>query len=213
MKPPAAQSLDRATERGRVILRSFWTPEEIEPLRFGLAGERFARYRPLIPGKESLVRAAAEEETNVTLAVDREGTIVGAGILEHPGKETRWRRIGERALMEVSVMEVARPWRDEKLSKPLLRLLVDHPSREKRILFMVGYSWTWDLDGKGLTAMDYREMLIRLFSEQSFGTFQTNEPNVMLRPENLFMARIGESVPPALVKRFKRVRFGLDPDL
>lgn len=213
MKPPAAQSLDRATERGTVILRSFWTPEEIEPLRFGLAEERFAQYRPLIPDKKSLVRAASGEATNVTLAVDREGTIVGAGILEPPERESRWSRVGKDAIMEVGAMEVARPWRDEKLSKPLLRLLVDHPSREKRIFFMVGYSWTWDLDGKGLTAMAYREMLIRLFSEQSFGTFQTNEPNVMLRPENLFMARIGESVPPALVKRFKRVRFGLDPDL
>lgn len=213
MKPPAAQSLDRATERGTVILRSFWTPEEIEPLRFGLAEERFAQYRPLIPDKKSLVRAAAVEATNVTLAVDREGTIVGAGILEPPERESRWSRVGKDAIMEVAAMEMARPWRDRKLSKPLLRLLVDHPSREERIFFMVGYSWTWDLDGKGLTAMAYREMLIRLFSEQSFGTFQTNEPNVMLRPENLFMARIGESVPPALVKRFKRVRFGLDPDL
>ena len=213
MEPPAAQSLDRATEQGVLTLRSFWTPEEIEPLRFGMAGERFAQYRPLISGKSRLVQAASVLDANVTLAVDREGTIVGAGILEQPEGESRWARVGEDAIMEVSAIEVARPWRDAKLSRPLLRLLLDHPSREKRVFFMVGYSWTWDLDGKGLTAMAYREMLIRLFSERGFRTFQTNEPNVMLRPENLFMARIGERVRPDLVQRFKRVRFGLDPDL
>jgi len=35
----------------------------------------------------------------------------------------------------------------------------------------------------------------------------------MLLPENQFMARIGESIPPDLRKRFKLVRFSLNPDL
>ena len=73
---------------------------------------------------------------------------------------------------------------------------------------MVGYSWTWDLEG--ISAMDYRNMLIKIFSQQGFETFQTNEPNIMMRPENLFMARIGVNISEDITKRFKLVRFDLD---
>jgi len=73
---------------------------------------------------------------------------------------------------------------------------------------MVGYSWTWDLEG--ISAMDYRDMLISIFSQQGFETFQTNEPNIMMRPENLFMARIGGKISEPIRKRFKQVRFNLD---
>ena len=99
------------------------------------------------------------------------------------------------------------------LNKGLLGLRVDHPAKEGRIIFMRGCSWTWDLHGKGVAAMAYRDMLIRLCSRESFRALQTNDPNVMLSYKNLFMARIGESVPPDLRKRFKLVRFSLNPDL
>ena len=113
-------------------------------------------------------------------------------------------------MMEVSVIEVQRPWRSLGISKEILRLLTDHPLKEERILYMVGYSWTWDLDGEGLQAMTYRDLLIRLFSRFGFTIFQTNEPNIMLRPENLFMARVGSRIPEETRKRFKLVRFDLD---
>ena len=64
-------------------------------------------------------------------------------------------------------------------------------------------------DGSGLSAMAYREMMVRLFSRAGFQTFQTNEPNVMMRPENLFMACIGGEVSAGTVERFKQVRFNL----
>ena len=75
---------------------------------------------------------------------------------------------------------------------------------------MVGYSWTWDLEDKGISAMAYRDMLISIFSRQGFKSFQTNEPNIMLRPENLFMARIGTHISEDIQKQFKWVRFDLD---
>jgi hypothetical protein len=55
--------------------------------------------------------------------------------------------------------------------------------------------------------MDYRNMLISIFSQQGFNTFQTNEPNIMIRPENLFMARIGINISDAILERIKQVRF------
>jgi len=108
----------------------------------------------------------------------------------------------------VMVIEVSRPWRGCGLAKALLEMLVDHPLAEDRIIYMVGYSWTWDLEG--MPAIQYREMMIRLFSHFGFQVFQTNEPNVMMHPENLFMARIGANISEATVRRFKMVRFNMD---
>jgi acetoin utilization protein AcuA len=205
-----ANKLEWPTDRGTVFIRSFVTPEEIDVLSFGMGTKDFPRYRPLITGKDSLIRAASDERTNVTLAVTGDGTVVGAGILEPPQVEERWSRLENGLIMEVSIIEVDRPWRGRDLAKPILHLLVDHPVRERQILYMVGYSWTWDLDGKGLTTMAYRDMLIHLFAAQGFQIFQTNEPNITLRPENVFMARIGKDVPEASRKSFKWIRFGLD---
>jgi acetoin utilization protein AcuA len=113
-------------------------------------------------------------------------------------------------MMEVSVIEVSRRWRSMGISKEILRYLVQDPETEERILYMVGYSWTWDLDGTGLAAVTYRRMMIRLFSSQGFETFQTNEPNIMMRQENVFMARIGAGIPDPVRRKFKLVRFNMD---
>jgi acetoin utilization protein AcuA len=77
------------------------------------------------------------------------------------------------------------------------------------ITYMVGYSWTWDLDGTGLTAQQYRNMLIRLFGAHGFREFQTNEPNLCLKPENLFMGRVGGEVSDSMRKAFKWLCFGI----
>lgn len=210
MNPAQAHTVDWPTDRGTVILRAFCAPEEIERLTYDLGAKDFARYRPLITGKESLIQAAHKEETNVTLALTGRGEIVGAGILEFPASNERWHRVGERAMMEVSVIEIDRAWRGAGMAEAILRLLLEHPRCEERIIYMVGYSWTWDMEGQGLSTMAYRDMLIRLFSRQGFRIFQTNEPNVMLRPENVFMARIGAYVSGDTRERFKKVRFDMD---
>ena len=212
MNAKSADTLKGLTEQGPVLVRSHVSPEEIRALSFCMGTKDFARYRPLISDRESLIRAASARDTNVTLAIEEGKRIVGAGILEPPRGEDRWSRLGKDVMMEVSIIEMGRPWRGRKLAEHILRLLADHPARESRILYMVGYSWTWDLDGSGLTAMAYRDMLIRLFTGEGFRIFQTNDPNVTLRPENLFMARVGADVPEAVQKRFKWARFGLDPN-
>lgn len=145
----------------------------------------------------------------MTLAFRREGEIVGLGILEYPAPDDRWIRVGDPMMMEVSIIEVRRPWRKYGLARNILHLTLDHPTIESRICYMVGYSWTWDLDAHGGTAMNYRDTLIHLFSREGFKIFQTNESNVMLRPENLFMARVGNSVSRETVERFKRARFNV----
>jgi acetoin utilization protein AcuA len=76
---------------------------------------------------------------------------------------------------------------------------------------MVGYSWTWDLDGTRKTAQQYRQMLIRLFEPFGFIEYQTNEPNICLKPENLFMGRVGDKVDEQTCRAFKWLRFGIEP--
>ena len=139
------------------------------------------------------------------------GDIVGLAVLRYPDPDERWVRVGDNVMMEVGVIEVSQPWRSMGISTRMLHLLVDHPMAENRIFFMVGYSWTWDLDCSGLLPMEYRQMMVHLFSKEGFATFQTNEPNVMMRPENLFMARIGDGVSEKMVNCFKLVRFNMDP--
>jgi len=201
--------IEWSTRRGKVIISSFCSPDDIVSLSFIEAYTKYARYRSIVSKKETLIKAASQPDTNVTLAFTPDGKIIGFGILGYPPPGERWQRVGNRIMMEVSVIEVGRPWRSLGISKKILRFLVDHPLEERRIFYMVGYSWTWDLER--ISAMDYRNMLISMFSQQGFETFQTNEPNIMMRPENLFMARIGANISEAIQKQFKQVRFDLDP--
>lgn len=199
---------EKATENGPVVLRSFCDPEEIRALEFEASFSRFSQYDPIISSKESLAKSAREPDANVALALSPQQTIIGFAVLAYPDPDERWVRVGEKITMEVMVIEVSRAWRGDGLAKALLELIVGHPLAEEKIFYMVGYSWTWDLEG--MPAIKYRDMMIRLFSHFDFQVFQTNEPNIMMHPENLFMARIGAGIDDATVRRFKMVRFNMD---
>ncbi|MDY6791124.1 MAG: hypothetical protein SWH54_07640 [Thermodesulfobacteriota bacterium] len=202
------KQIEWPTQRGKVIISSFNSPGDIESLSFIEAYTKYAGYRSIVSKKQTLIQAASQPDTNVTLAFTPDGIIVGFGILEYPPSGERWKRLGDWIMMEVSVIEIGRPWRSLGISKKIIQLLVDHPLKDERIFYMVGYSWTWDL--AGMSAMDYRDMLVGIFSQQGFKTFRTNEANVMMRPENLFMARIGANIAEDTKKKFKLVRFDLD---
>ncbi len=198
------------TSQDVVKICSFCTSEDIALLGFKKTFSEFTRYSPIIAKKESLAAAADRPDANVTIASTADGQIIGFAILQYPSADERWIRVGDRIMMEVSVVEVSRAWRANGIAAKLLELAVDHPLIEDRVFYMVGYSWTWDLDGVKMTVMDYRNMMIHLFSRYGFRIFQTNEPNVLLRPENLFMARIGSNLPKEIQQRFKWVLFNLD---
>lgn len=208
-----SKKLELSIQGKKVTIRSFLSPDEIAGLSFNKSMPGYARYRSIVSDKKTLIKVASIPDVNVTLAIGPDRRIIGLGILEYPLPEERWNRVGERVMMEVAAIEVSIPWRSLGLSKHILSLLVNHPLSDERIFYMVGYSWTWDIDGKGLSAMGYRNMLINIFSREGFRIYQTNEPNVILRPENLFMARVGGNISEKVQKRFKWIRFGLDPDL
>jgi len=198
------------TDQGTITVASFYTPEDIAALGFKRSFQLHSHYSPIISSKDSLIRIAAEPDANITLATTPTGDIVGFGILQYPDPDERWVRVGERVMMELSVVEVSRTWRSGGLAKKILELALDHPLKEDKILYMVGYSWTWDIEGSNLPIMAYRDMMIGLFSGFGFSLRQTNEPNIMMRPENMFMVKIGANVSEAVVRRLKQVQFNLD---
>ena len=85
-------------------------------------------------------------------------------------------------------------------------------ANEDRILYIVGYSWHWDLDETKKTLMQYRDTIVNLLTPLGFRQYPTNEPNVSLRAENLFMARIGANIDRAVKRRFTNLLFGMGED-
>jgi acetoin utilization protein AcuA len=186
-------------------------PNEIRSYRFDEQFGTHAQYKSIYTKRETLEKHAEKTDANVVLALTENQQIVGFGVFSHPDADERWVALGPGMMMEVKAVEVTRSLRSCKLAGDMLRLMLTHPKIEQIIAYMVGYSWTWDLDGSGLNAQQYRNMLIRLFNPHGFIELQTNEPNICLKPENLFMARIGSGVSDPVRQDFKWLRFGISP--
>lgn len=209
-KPLTPRTLDPSNPAPNISIHSFCKPEEIQHYTFDRQFGMHAQYKSLYTKKESLEINSSQENANVTLALEGEN-IVGFGVLNHPDEGDRWHEMKPGLMMEVKAIEICRRYRSHRIASKILGSLVRSPIVEDLIIYMVGYSWTWDLDGTGKSALDYRKMLIRLFEPFGLQELQTNEPNICLKPENLFMARVGECVSAENQKKFKWLRFGVTP--
>jgi len=193
-----------------ITVKSFCSPDDIASLSLKDTFVESSNYNPILSKKESLISASLQQDANVTIAYTDEKKIIGISILQYPSPEERWVKIENRVMMEVSVVEVATKWRSRGISKKLFELLFEHPLKEHRIIYMVGYSWTWDVAETDSSVIEYRNMLIKLFSYFGFRIYPTNDTNVMLRQENLFMARIGANISENVQMKFKLLRFNMD---
>jgi len=199
------------TRHGNVRICSFCTSSMIRQYRLDDQFSTYVHYKSLYTKRDTLEEVAQQPDANLVLALTESDTIIGFAALAYPNAAERWSGLGPRIMMEVKAIEVARSWRSAKIASSMLEMVVDHPLIEDKIAYMVGYSWTWDLEEAEKTAQQYRSMLIRLFEPQGFQIYQTNEPNICLKPENLFMCRIGKNIPDVILTRFKWLRFGLSP--
>ncbi|MBW1712638.1 MAG: N-acetyltransferase [Deltaproteobacteria bacterium] len=170
----------------------------------------FPSYRSLFSTPEGLARMAHGDCSDVVLGLNADQKIIGYCILREPEGHDFWSRLGPGTLYEIAALEVSRNFRLGKLGRRLLDLGLTNDVVDDRITYMVGYSWTWDLQGTGLTAGEYRQMLMNMLLPYGFKRYPTNEPNVSLRPENVFMARIGQGVSQETIKRFKNLLFGIE---
>ena len=199
------------TRLGPVRFRSFCTAEQIRRYTFNPQFGTHAQYKSLYTRKDSLEQNARQSNANVTLALNENDLIVGFGVLGYPDAGERWSLLETRVMMEVKAVEVARDWRSAGLAPSIIRMLLYPPLVDTKIVYLVGYAWTWDLDGTGKSAQQYRNMLIKLFEPFGFLEYQTNEPNICLKPENVFMGRIGERVSDKTRQDFKWLCFGITP--
>ena len=198
------------TPNGEILIRAFCTPDEIRKYSFDGQFGTHAHFKSLYTKRESLEKMAGRPDSNVVLALANRNDIIGFGVLAYPDMDERWSEMGE-LVMEINALEVARNWRSGKIARGIIQMLLTHPQVEEKIFYIVGYSWTWDLDGNNMSAIKYRQMMIRLFEPFGFQELQTNEPNICLKPENIFMGRVGAAVSKDDQKRFKWLRFGLSP--
>jgi acetoin utilization protein AcuA len=211
MQDPRQEEIQLTAPMGAVTIRSFCSSEEIRQTMFNPQFSSHAQYRSLYTRRQSLEDNAEQPDTNVTLALTDGNLIVGFGVLAYPEAGERWAELEPHIMMEVKAIETCRVWRSQGLAKGILSMLLHHSFVEDKIVYMVGYSWTWDLDGSKKTAQQYRRMLIRLFEPFGFVEYQTNEPNICLKPENVFMGRVGKNVSSAVQDHFKWLRFGMRP--
>lgn len=201
----------RDTSKGKIRILTFCSPGEIRQCQLDGQFSSHAHFKSLYTKRESLEKIADQTDANVVLSLAGDRQIIGFGVLAYPEPNERWSQLKPHVMIEVRAIEVARSWRSEKIASSILKLVIDHPGIEDKIAYMVGYSWTWDLEYTRKTAADYRKMLVKLFEACGFEEYQTNEPNISLKPENLFMCRIGKNVSETILNRFKWLRFGLSP--
>jgi acetoin utilization protein AcuA len=211
MKQNSSNEIIRLTAFGGVKIRSICTSEDLAGLEFDSGFSAATENKSLFKGSESIKLQAKQPDANLVLAISGDDLIIGFAILAYPEPGERWIRLGPGIMMEVKAIEVVRRCRSAGIARGMLKMALDLPRIEDRIIYMVGYSWTWDLHGARMTAAQYRQMLTKLFKRHGFEQYQTNEPNICLKPENLFMCRIGQNISPVIIDRFKWLRFGLSP--
>ncbi|UCD81030.1 MAG: hypothetical protein JSW26_06275 [Desulfobacterales bacterium] len=211
MRQNSSKESVRAAPFGDVQIRSFCTPDDLDGLEFDAGFSTGTGNKSLFTGGESIRLQAKQPDTNLVLAISCDNHIIGFAILAYPAPGERWADLGPGIMMEIKAIEVVRRCRSAGIAGDMLKMLLDHPRIEDKIVYMVGFSWTWDLSGARMTGEQYRQMLLNLFEPHGFEQYQTNEPNICLRPENLFMCRIGQNITDVIINRFKWLRFGLSP--
>ena len=199
------------TSKGDIRIYSFCRPEQIQHYAFDRHFGVSDDFKSIFTERESLAQSAARRGANVVLAIADNQDIIGYGLLAHPDPGERWAELGAEIMIELKAIEVGRAYRACGIAPAIVKMLLAYPRLEEKIIYLVGYSWTWDLKGKKLTGPEYRRMLIKLFEPFGFKEYETNEPNVCLRPENILMCRVGQNVTQKIKDRFKWLRFGLTP--
>ena len=191
--PSRSKTLE--TRAGPLLLRDFCPPSLIERLKADSGLRAFAR----LPEREHqlLVDIAKRADCALTVAHTPGGDIVGEVTLA-PGDEW-WE--GLENVYEVAI-EVSSNWRRLGVARELLAFALELDALEDMILFAMGLSWHWDMEGVGMSTYRYREMIANLFATQGFVEYPTTEPNISMEPANVLVVRVGKRVDQRVASRF-----------
>lgn len=198
------------TDRGTISIRNRCPPEFLQDVVLDEGLGTFSHYSSIIRETGAFTDVAMSRDGRVTLALLNDKTVIGYGVSWHPGPDDRWSALGD-LMYEMGALEISRNYRSLGLAKKIFDAVMDDDFFEDKIAYMNGFSWHWDLDGTGLTMLEYRSMMIGFLRDHQFQECYTNEPNVCLREANFFMVRIGSRVSEEDRNRFRNLRFGIKP--
>jgi acetoin utilization protein AcuA len=204
---PLAQEQVLSSPRGAVRLLSVCQPAFLSTVTLEEGIGRFARYRSIISGIETLQRVATLPDANVTVALSPAGQIIGYIECSYPDPVEGWRDNADGLCYELGAIEVSRNWRRLGLARAMTALVLADAFIETKVFFLTGYSWHWDLDQTGLSPYAYRNLLVRLFRPFGFRVYLTTNPEITLSSANVLMARIGRCVSTGQVERFQKMLF------
>ncbi|MGD9043267.1 MAG: hypothetical protein PVG06_06130, partial [Desulfobacterales bacterium] len=199
------------TPRGDICVHSFCSPRQIRQYTFDDQSRSQPDFKSLYTRRQTLEDHAGYPDANVVLAIADQKHIIGFGVLAYPEPGERWAELGPKIMIELKAIEVCRAWRSLGVAHRIMEMILAHPHIEDKITYLVGYSWTWDLAGTDMDVTQYRQKLVNLYQSYGFKGYETNEPNVCLKPENFLMCRIGNNISQLFKDRFKWLRFGLRP--
>jgi acetoin utilization protein AcuA len=200
--PPIIEevSTEFATPRGPIKIQMPAPAELIESLDPDPGIEVF---HPPVKMQRILARIARSLNGAALVAyraADR--LLVGYIAFHPPDARIRWGRQQIPNLWELEVIEVSAHWRGLGIGRQMLTTAFQTHFFDEKIVISTEYAWHWDLGQTGLTKAQYRQMLLKLFERVGFQEFATDEPNITADPANIFMARVGRSASPELVRQF-----------
>ena len=131
---------------------SFCKPTKIRQGTFDHKFAYHAHYKSLYISRELLKKSAEQSDANIVLTLAEQNHIIGYAVLAYPDSGERWADLGAGIMMELQAIEVYRSWRSLEIRSAILKMLVACPQIEDKIVYMVGYSWAWDLNGTRKTA-------------------------------------------------------------
>jgi len=198
------------TNCGLITICALCQPGLFKNLKLDAGLGHFSHYSSIIQKLETFETYANQKDGKVTLAIAEPNIVVGYCVGSYPDSKDRWVALGD-LMYELAAVEVSQGYRGCKLGERLLGMTMNGDFFEDKIAYMCGYSWHWDLEGKGLSAAQYRSMMKQLYSKFGFREVYTNEPNITLRAENIMMIRVGARVCPEDQMKFRHLRFGMKP--
>jgi acetoin utilization protein AcuA len=207
LEHPIARESVVPSPQGPVRILSTCSPTFLESLTLEEGIGRFARYRSIISGIETLATVAALPDANVTIALSPAGQIIGYIECSYPDAIEGWRDNADGLCYELGAIEVSRNWRRLGLGRAMTALILSDPFIETKIFFLTGYCWHWDLDQTRLSAYAYRNMLVRLFRPFGFRVYLTTNPEIRMSSANVLMARLGQQITTVQIERFQKMLF------
>jgi acetoin utilization protein AcuA len=194
-----------------ISIRDKCLPQFFPGLRFDSGMGISSDYLSVITQLETFQEIANEKNGQVALALEGDELVVAYIVCRHPDTEERWNKLGE-VMYEMGAIEVSRNYRRRGIARQMIGRVLSDVFFEDKITFLSSFSWHWDLVGTGLTLARYRRMMVGLMEGYGFLEYYTNEPNVTIKEENIFMARMGSGVLQEDKKRFRNLRFGVTCD-